>query len=155
MITTISLLDIHHCKVTVFFLVMRPFKVYSLSNFQIYNTVLLVCLFWQCCAARGILVPWPGIKPKPPAVEAQSLTTGPPGESPVLLTIVTMLYLTSLWLIYFITGIFLPLTTFTHLPTLFVLVFQYLGYVVSRYETCLFYLEFIEFLGCLDCLLTI
>ena len=28
---------------------------------------------WLCCVARGILVPWPGIKPVPPAVEAQSL----------------------------------------------------------------------------------
>ena len=28
--------------------------------------------FWPHCAARRILVPWPGIKPVPPAVEAQS-----------------------------------------------------------------------------------
>ena len=29
--------------------------------------------FWLCRTAYGILVPWPGIKPTPPAVEAQSL----------------------------------------------------------------------------------
>ena len=31
--------------------------------------------------ACGILVPWPGIKPAPPAVEVQSWTTRPPGKS--------------------------------------------------------------------------
>ena len=29
--------------------------------------------FWPHCVARRILVPWPGIKPVPPAVEVQSL----------------------------------------------------------------------------------
>ena len=29
--------------------------------------------FWPHCAARGILVPWPGIEPMAPAVEAWSL----------------------------------------------------------------------------------
>ena len=40
MITTISQVIIHHYGYN-FFLVMRTFKIYSLSNFQIYNTVLL------------------------------------------------------------------------------------------------------------------
>ena len=31
--------------------------------------------------ACGILVPWPGIKPAPPALEGDVLTTGPPGKS--------------------------------------------------------------------------
>ena len=26
---------------------------------------LFVCFFWPCCAACGILVPWPGIEPRP------------------------------------------------------------------------------------------
>ena len=34
--------------------------------------VCIPCLFWLCCEARGILAPWPGIKPVPPASEAQS-----------------------------------------------------------------------------------
>ena len=40
MITTISLVNIHHHSHN-FFLVMRTFKIYSLRNFQICNTVLL------------------------------------------------------------------------------------------------------------------
>ena len=35
--------------------------------------VLVCSCFWLCCTARGILVPWPGIEPAPPALEAQSL----------------------------------------------------------------------------------
>ena len=34
----------------------------------------------QCVACR-ILVPWPGIEPRPSAVEVQVLTTEPPGKS--------------------------------------------------------------------------
>lgn len=38
----ISLLNIHqHMSLQIFFPVMRPFRIYSLSNFQIYNTILL------------------------------------------------------------------------------------------------------------------
>ena len=33
------------------------------------------------CEACGILVPRPGIKPAPPALESEVLTTGPPGKS--------------------------------------------------------------------------
>ena len=47
---------------------------YSLCEFFFF-------FFWQRCAAWGILVPPPGIKPALPAVEARSLTTGPPGTS--------------------------------------------------------------------------
>ena len=39
-------------------------------------------MFWffgpEAC---GILAPWPGIKPAPPALEGEVLTTGPPGKS--------------------------------------------------------------------------
>ena len=31
--------------------------------------------------ACGILAPWPGIKPAPPASEGEVLTTGPSGKS--------------------------------------------------------------------------
>ena len=41
----------------------------------------LICflknIFWLCC---GILVPWPGIEPAPPALEAQSLNHWTAGE---------------------------------------------------------------------------
>ena len=40
-ITTVRLLNIHHHTVTIFVSVMRTFKIYSLNNFKIYNTVLL------------------------------------------------------------------------------------------------------------------
>ena len=35
--------------------------------------IYLFLFFWSCHAACGILVPWPGIKPVPHAVEEQSL----------------------------------------------------------------------------------
>ena len=42
-------------------------------------------MFWffghEAC---GILVPQPGVKPTPPALEGEVLTTGPPGKSPDL-----------------------------------------------------------------------
>ena len=34
--------------------------------------------FWLCHAACGILVPWPGMKPRPPAVEVWSFNQGSP-----------------------------------------------------------------------------
>ena len=43
----------------------------------------VVVVVWPRLTALGILVPSPGIQPTPPAVEAQSLTAGPPGKSPV------------------------------------------------------------------------
>ena len=43
MVITISLVNIHcHNSYKIIFLVMRTFKIYSLSNFQICNTVLLI-----------------------------------------------------------------------------------------------------------------
>ena len=40
-----------------------------------------VLVFWR--QACGILAPQPGIKPAPPALEGEVLTTGPPGKSPI------------------------------------------------------------------------
>ena len=37
--------------------------------------------FWLHLVVCGILIPRPGIKPMPPAVEGKALTTGPPGKS--------------------------------------------------------------------------
>ena len=37
--------------------------------------------FWPSCSAWGVLAPQPGIKPMPPAVEAQSPNHWPPGRS--------------------------------------------------------------------------
>ena len=34
--------------------------------------------------ACGILAPQPRIKPTPPALEGEVLTTGPPGKSPII-----------------------------------------------------------------------
>ena len=39
-------------------------------------------IFWQCCAACGILVPQPGMEPMPPAVEAQSRSRWTPRRDP-------------------------------------------------------------------------
>ena len=39
-------------------------------------------MFWYFGReACGILAPWPGIEPAPPALESKVLTTGPPGKS--------------------------------------------------------------------------
>ena len=39
-------------------------------------------MFWFFgCKACGILAPWPGIEPAPPALEGGVLTAGPPGKS--------------------------------------------------------------------------
>ena len=50
---------------------------YEINNFcQFYFLI-----FWLCHAARGILVPQPGVAPSSPALEAWIVTTGPPGKS--------------------------------------------------------------------------
>ena len=42
-------------------------------------------MFWFFgLEACGILAPWPGIEPAPPALESKVPTTGPPGKSPTL-----------------------------------------------------------------------
>ena len=55
--------------------------------------------FWPCPAACGILVPQPGIKPTPPALEAWVLTTGPPGKSPLKFVVQTFSWLQHRWMI--------------------------------------------------------
>ena len=57
------------------------------SSCLLFSLSLFFCLFFfwgffgPCFAACGILVPWPGIEPMPPAVEAWSLNRWTPGKS--------------------------------------------------------------------------
>ena len=44
---------------------------------------LFIYFFWPCLVACGILVPRPGIEPRPSAVKAQSPNHRPPENSPV------------------------------------------------------------------------
>ena len=58
------------------------------NNFFEFFVILLqfyILIFWSW--GMWISAPWPGIKPSPPALESEVLTTGPPGKSPVWLTI--------------------------------------------------------------------
>ena len=45
---------------------------HSINHSTILGVFLLLLLFWPHCVACGILVPWPGIEPVPPALEAWS-----------------------------------------------------------------------------------
>ena len=55
----------------------------SIPTFQfILPHPLFKFFFWPGCVACRILVPLPGIKPAPPAVEAQSLNHGTTREVP-------------------------------------------------------------------------
>ena len=55
-----------------------PFFLKSLLNLLQYYFCFMFCLFGP--KACGILAPWPGIEPTPPALEGEVLTTGPPGK---------------------------------------------------------------------------
>ena len=46
-----------------------------------YNIASVLCFVFLPWGACGILAPWPGIKPAPPSLEGEVLTTGPPGKS--------------------------------------------------------------------------
>ena len=54
--------------------------------------LLLFCalVFWP--EACGILAPWPGIEPTPPALEGKVLTTGPPGKPPRIHSLFTIFF---------------------------------------------------------------
>ena len=53
------------------------------SSFFFHFFLFFFLFFWLHSTACGILVPWPGIEPLPPAVEAQSLNHWTTGEVPV------------------------------------------------------------------------
>ena len=55
-ITTISLVNIYHLtKLQSFFLVMRMFKIYSFSNFQISNTILLTIVIMPYITSPALI----------------------------------------------------------------------------------------------------
>ena len=85
--------------------------------------------FWPCHVAFGILVPWPGVKPVPPAVEAQSLNHRATREVPLngfniqfsilffhfldsVLWGIKVLNFVGAWYIYFILLLFMLLVSY-------------------------------------------
>ena len=66
-----------------------PFLKSSLNLLQycFHFTFLFFFLFFLGCGACGILAPWPGIEHTLHALEGEILTTGPPGNSLILLLI--------------------------------------------------------------------
>ena len=61
----------------------------SLLNFLQYCFCFMFWFFGR--EACGTLVPWPGIKPAPPALEGEVLTTGLPGKSQHLLFLIFLI----------------------------------------------------------------
>ena len=56
MITIISLVNIcYHTELQFFFLVMRTFKIYSLSNFQLCNTISLTVVTMLYLTSPGLI----------------------------------------------------------------------------------------------------
>lgn len=55
MIIIISLVNIHYFIVTNFFLVLKTFKIYSLSSFETYNTVLLTIVIMLCSRSLELI----------------------------------------------------------------------------------------------------
>ena len=65
-----------------------------------------VHIYRLCCTACRILVPQPQIERVPPAVEAQVLTSGPPGKSPygyILMSFYSVLFYSVTHLIFTVT----------------------------------------------------
>ena len=46
-----------------------------------YSTASVLCFVFFGPEACGIIAPWPGIKPEPPALKGEVLASGPPGKS--------------------------------------------------------------------------
>ena len=56
--------------------------------FSLCSYFLFFCfIFWPCCMACRILVPWPGVNPRPPALGAQRLNHWTAREAPVSLPV--------------------------------------------------------------------
>ena len=77
------------------------------NNMAVYGSTPFFFSFWLHCTACGILVPQPGIKPAPPALEAQSLnhwtTREIPGSTPFCLSIYPLLdicVVSTAWLLW-------------------------------------------------------
>ena len=58
-----------------------------------HNSVIFFFFFWHWLMACGILVPWPGIEPRPWQWKCQVLTTGLPRNSLVIFRIVRVVHL--------------------------------------------------------------
>lgn len=105
MTATVRLVNIssHSYK---FFCVMRTFKISALNIFQIHTRFYSILY-------KGLKHPWI-------LVSSGSWNQSPTDNwgttiyNTILLTVITMLYVTSPWLIYFINGILYLLTTFSH-----------------------------------------
>ena len=71
-----------------------------LCEFQVYRKVIQLYTypfffyFWLQCIAGGILVPWPGVKPGPWAVKAESQPLAPQGI-PHISILLQILYLSN------------------------------------------------------------
>ena len=62
------------------------FGVFWASQIHFFSQIRKAFFFFlQCHLACGILVPWPGIKPTPPALEAQSLNHWTNREVPIII----------------------------------------------------------------------
>ena len=60
-----------------FYLMWTIFKVFI----EFFTTSALAFFFFFGCEICGVLAPQPGIKPVPPALQGEVLTTGPSGKS--------------------------------------------------------------------------
>ena len=76
----------HSCIFVLFCFLFTVFFFFAVNHFLSLLNLLQYCfcfIFWflghEAC---GILAHHPGIKPAPPALEDEVLTTGPPGKSP-------------------------------------------------------------------------
>ena len=94
---------------------------------QILDFILFDC-FWLCPAASGILVPWPGIKPVPPAAEPVFLTTGPPGKFLDVIILCLILYSSCPWLT--------PHSFILETLCIKVLLFQSIGCTLLLFHAC-------------------
>ena len=84
-------LNIFNLSVVTFFFFLRFFFWYgpvleSLLNLLQYCFCFMFWFFGR--EACGLLAPWPGIEPARSALEGEVLTTGPPGKSPVVTSLV-------------------------------------------------------------------
>ena len=58
---------------------------FEFGFWPLHYTHFCFCVFWSHCVANGILIPWLGIKPIPPALEAQNLNHLTAREVPLFL----------------------------------------------------------------------
>ena len=69
---------------------------HSMKKYWVF-LLLLLLFFGLCCAACRILVPWPGIEPSAPAMEAQSPNHRTTREFPIKKYLLSTYYITGWW----------------------------------------------------------